>query len=225
MDAMNSSEKWFVENALRVKRYLMAAEKLTNEFVAAADNVRRRDQAVSLRRLKARIMADVEHEQSRETSASLAFSERKLAGGVVGFTASLIAGAAAGHKDSLAVAADVADASFRKSAPFGTVLVAVGKNGVPDDVKVIPLSRFARESKISESQVRAALNKSGHFLTGSHAFAAAAGEIERRVLSGVASLPLSVEEFSRACLRAPLVVVTRAGKSHAEHPGAPPPSA
>jgi len=221
---MRGSEKWFAENVLRVKKCRIAAEELTNEFLVVADNVRRHDQAVSLRRLKARIRADVEHEQSRETSASLAFSERKLAGGVVGFTASLIAGAAAGHKDSLAIAADIADASFRKSAPFGTVLVAVGKNGVPDDVKVIPLSRLARESKMSESQVRVVLNKSGHFLIGPHTFASAVDEIEHRVLCGVASLPLSIEEFSRVCLRTPVVVVTQAGKSDTEHPEPPPPS-
>ncbi len=63
MDTVNSSEKWFAENALRVSKHMMAAEELGHEFVAAADSVLRHDQAASLRSLKARIMAEVEDAQ------------------------------------------------------------------------------------------------------------------------------------------------------------------
>lgn len=225
MDTVNNSEKWFAENALMVKKCLMAAEGLAHEFVAAADSVLRHDQAAILRSLKARVMAEVKDAQWREGSASLAFTESNLGWGLAAFPAGLLLGAAAGHKDPLATAAKMADSILGKSAPFGSVLVGVGKHGIPDDVKVIPLSRLARESKMSESQVRATLSSSGCCLTAPQTFAAAVDEIERRILDGAVSLPLSVEGFSGLCPPTLLITVVRAGKSHAEHPGPPPPSA
>lgn len=49
------------------------------------------------------------------------------------------------------MAAYMAKGSPREKLPFGEVLVGVGEEGIPDDVKVVPPSRLAREPQKSES--------------------------------------------------------------------------
>jgi len=40
----------------------------------------------------------------------------------------------------------MAELSLTKNIPFGLVLIAIGKGGLSEDLKIIPVSRCARES-------------------------------------------------------------------------------
>ncbi|MCJ7743648.1 MAG: hypothetical protein MUO99_03710 [Dehalococcoidales bacterium] len=200
MDTVNDSEGWFAGSTRRLRGQAIAAEELAEAFVGTATLLLRHDQAAHLRSLRARVVAEVEYAERREASAPSRFTESKLAWGLIRFSASGLLGAVAGDKDPLATALNAAKSTVDKSAPFGTVLVAVGKQGIPDDVEVISLSRSARRSGMSESEVRAILDSRGCFLTDPETFAAAVEEIEHRVLDGAVSLPLSREEFAKVAL-------------------------
>jgi len=79
--------------------------------------------------------------------------------------------------------------------PFGTVVVAIGHEGLPDDVEVVPLSRLARESDRSESDVGAEMQAGGSILMTHDDFCQLLGKLEKKVLDGILTLPVSLEQL------------------------------
>ncbi len=75
-----------------------------------------------------------------------------------GFTAQYrefgsIFAATKGRKDAFRIGLKLAISTPSKAVPFDTVLIAVGKGGLPEDLKVAPVSYLARESNKSESEM------------------------------------------------------------------------
>ena len=95
----------------------------------------------------------------------------------------------------LSVGARLAQGDFERTAPCGTVLVAVGPGGVPDDVKVVALSQQARELEKTESEVVAALKASGYHTMTPESFFTALDELKEKVLTGNLVLPVAVSNF------------------------------
>lgn len=67
--------------------------------------------------------------------------------------------------------------------------VAVGPKGIPDDVRTVSLSRAARETGRTESEVRAALESRDYRIMMPGDFLRSLGELRGKVLGGTASLP------------------------------------
>jgi len=89
----------------------------------------------------------------------------------------------------LSIGARHAADDWRKSAPFKTVAVAVGPKGIPEDMRVVSLSRAAREIGKPESEVRAALQGRGYRIMMPDEFLWSLGELKDKVLKGTATLP------------------------------------
>ena len=186
----------------QLRRQTAAVEELGRVLVRCAKTVLGRDQAFSLDSLKARIMREVDDARLTEIVASNEFNRRKLTRGILNFAAGALSAAVAGQKDPLSRGAKLILPVLDQKAPFGTVLVAVGKEGLPNDVAVVPLSWLARQSKKGEQEIRDILQESGCLLVEPEAYALFMDNLKRRVLDGSVSLPMSVEQTASELERA-----------------------
>jgi len=173
---------------------------LSKVFAQEAERLRRHDQARSLEALGRKIAQEVSNIERAETAASYGCNQAALITGLVEFTLGSLAAAAA-HTPEHPFSAGVrlAEGDFTRTAPFGEVRVAVGIQGIPDDVMVVPLSQLAREQYENESEVVAALEVRGYRLVTPEAFSMILNELRDRVLKGTLALPVTSSSLGRHC--------------------------
>ena len=109
--------------------------------------------------------------------------------------------AATRHKNAFEAGARLAALVLSRKVPFDTILIVIGKEGIPKDVKAISISRLARESNRSESEIKAGLKNKGYLLTTSEQFAELLDKMERAVLDGSVCLPLARSEVMKQLTR------------------------
>lgn len=202
-----SFEQWFDKNLNLIKTNMKAGEELASALASTATNLTRRDQAECVRNLKSRVLAEVEYLVDMESSDKLAFSKGKLVSAPLSFAAGGFIGMLLHHKNPADKALKAAGETISKKLPFGTVVIAIGKGGIPEDVKVVPISALARESKTTEAEVRTTVIGRGYFLITPEAFATTIDKIEKLVLDGALSLPLPAKEFIKRMPPIPVSVV------------------
>ena len=88
----------------------------------------------------------------------------------------------------------MAGSVLSRKVPFGTVLITIDGQGIPKGVKVVSISRLARESSMSESEVETNMKRDGSLLMSPEEFAELLDKVEREILDGSASLPMAVDE-------------------------------
>ena len=88
-----------------------------------------------------------------------------------------------------------------KKFPFGNVLISIGKEGLPEDLKIIPVSRFARESNKTESEVETSLKHDGYLLMTPEVFAKVLEKVYSDILDGSVCLPLARSEVMKQLTR------------------------
>jgi hypothetical protein len=142
-------------------------------------------------------MDEVENIKRIESAAPSGANTQALLGGAAALTIGSIFSAARGRKDALNIGVRMAGSVLSRKVPFGIVLIAVGKGGLPDDLKIIPLSRLARESNRSESEVETSLKYGGYLLMTPDAFSKVLDKVECGILDGSVSLPIDINEFSK----------------------------
>ena len=207
METAGEFNRRLKELKCQLTRLTAAAEELGPVLDQCAKSVLQHDQAFSLDNLRAGIMREVEDARIKEIVASNQFNKRKLTKGALNFAAGTLFAAIAGQRDPLSRGIRLMQPVLEQNAPFGTVLVAVGKEGLPDDVAVVPLSWLARESKKEEQEIRIALKERGYLLVEPEIFASLTDNLKRRVLDGAVSLPLSIgnitSELPEIIMRSP----------------------
>jgi hypothetical protein len=68
---------------------------------------------------------------------------------------------------------------------------------MPDDVDVIPISRWARQSGRSEGEIEVALKAKGYRLMAPQDFSRFMEELETRVLGGMVALPVATSSLAQ----------------------------
>jgi len=187
----------FARNLERIKANVAAGEELVGALTDTATYLARHDQTVRLRSLKSKILDDVKFLLDVESSAKSGFVEGRLISAPLSFAIGGLAGMLLHHKNPIETGLNTAGSTLRKKLPFGTVLVAIGQGGLPDDVKAVPLSALARQSATTESAVRKAIVIKGYLLMTPEGFAAMMDGIEHLVLDGALSLPVSLNEVRK----------------------------
>jgi hypothetical protein len=81
-----------------------------------------------------------------ERDAAYRYSDVRLMRGLAAFALGTLRAAVVHSEDPLSVGLGLAKGDLERKQPYGTVLVVIGPSGVPEDVDVIPVSRWARES-------------------------------------------------------------------------------
>jgi len=180
----------------QVKALEEAVRALDNAFAQEAERLRRQDQAQCLDDLRARVAQEVTEIQRAESAASYSFTKGTLISGLMKFA---IGGAMAtmlhSKEHPLLVGAKLAGDDFSRTKAFGTVVVAVGPKGIPDDVLTGSLSRIARETGRTESEVRAAFEGRDYRIMMPDEFLWFLTELREKVLGGTATLPFVQPRF------------------------------
>ena len=196
MDTMNTYRQLVEALCRQVREQVTALEPLGDVFAQEAKRIFRHDQVRRLRSLKTRVLSEVDDIQRKETAVSYGFTTATLITGMAKLALGGLAAAVVRNRRALSIGAYLAERDLTKTAPFGTVAVAVGRSGLPDDVEVISLSRFARELDRLESDIEATLQTHGYLLMTPEVFSTVLTEFERRVLDGSLSLPVTSEQLS-----------------------------
>jgi hypothetical protein len=197
MGTVINFEERLAWNLKRVKINMAAGKELAGALANTAICLARRDQAASLRSLKSKVLDDVKFLLDAESSAKSGFIKGKLLYVPLSFAIGGLAGLLPQHKEPLQTGLNAASSTISKKLRFGTVLVAIGQEGIPDDVKAIPISALARQYRMTESVVRKTIVTKGYFLMTPQVFASAMDDIEHVVLEGTLSLPVPLNEVKK----------------------------
>ena len=84
----------------------------------------------------------------------------------------------------------------RKQRTFGTIMVCVGKDGLPDDVHIVSISEEARTKNRSESAVILEMKESGALLFAPGKFMQLVEGVVRDIRKGKSRLPILPEQLS-----------------------------
>ena len=181
----------------RIKRQADALVILGDRFAREAQYQYRHDQAASLDDLRKRMEQEVRDIKGIETASSIGFTQGTLiAGGIKFAIGSLWALASRSDEHPIWKGLRLAESSLERTAPFGRIVIAEGSGGLPDDVQVIPLSKWAREQDKEESEVIAALESSFHVMTIDNFFIILE-ELKGKVLRGALTLPVSASYLNQ----------------------------
>jgi len=186
------------EMSHRLTDQIAAVNELAAVFTKGSRDMFRHDQAASLSILKIRIMNQVQNIDRVEAAAQTGRNRASLVTGIGAFTLGSILSVAIGNdKQPFKFGLRHALAGFSKEMPFGRVLISVGKEGLPGDVSVVPVSRLARESNKTEPQVELSLRHNGYLLMAPERFADLLDKVKQAVLDGSVSLPINFDELGK----------------------------
>ena len=134
-------------------------------------------------------MQEVESVKRMESAAQMGSTKGALLGGGIAFTLGSLFAAVSGRKDAFNIGAMLAQSILNEAVPFGTVHIAIEKGGLPE---VVSVSRLARESSKSESEVVAIFRSNGYLSMTPETFTQVLNKVERGILDGSLSLPLPI---------------------------------
>lgn len=201
MEGIADFEKWVGAMRLELGQQQDTARRLAVAFTETDTRLVRHDQVARLGVLKSRINKEVEDIEQMEAAAQTGYAKGTLLNSGLTFALGSLFMKAIGHKDSLKIGAQMAGSALSRKIPFGTVLIGIGKEGIPEDVKVVPVSRLARESKIGEADVEASLKHVGYLLMTPGVFTQALEKVKNEILDGSLSLPIKISEITKLITR------------------------
>ena len=200
METVADFEKWIETMSSELGQQVIAVKRLAIAFTEDDIQLIRYEQVARLRILRSRIMAEVESIKQIESTAQMWASKGVLLNGAVAFAVGNLFMATKGRQDAFDIGAQMAREVLGKKAPFGTVFIVIGKEGIPEDVRAISVSRLARESNRSESEIEVGLRHDGHLLVAPEQFDQFSDGVERAVFDGSLSLPISIDRLNRRIL-------------------------
>jgi hypothetical protein len=181
---------------IRARRLTADSLSLSNLFAEEAVRLSWKDEASLLDALNFSIRQQVDQAKNNEDAASYGYSKASLMmtlGRVaVGGTIKMLSR----NKGLLAFSDGLLNSLGGGQRPFGMVLICVGPRGMPDDVRVVCISRLARESKLQESEVINELQRCGCLLFNEKAFSLLIDKLTDDVQKGRLVLPISTEKLA-----------------------------
>ena len=201
MESITDFEIQIKAIGLELEQQEVAVDKLALAFSECDTQLCRHDQVVRLRILKSRIMREVEDIKRMESAAQMRSTGNAFLGAGAAFTFGSLFLAAKGRQDASRIGLKLAISTLGKTVPFGTVLIAMGKGGLPEDLTIIPVSRFARESNKTEPEVEVSLKHDGYLLMTPGQFAELLDKVEQAVFDGSVCLPLARSEVMKQLTR------------------------
>lgn len=180
----------------QVAAQIEALGPLAEAFGQEAGRMARSPQVLHLGRLGEEVEREVASLDWAESAASSGYSQGKLLAGGISFGLGSLAAALMGSAEHpLRTGARLAAKTLQETAPFGSVMIAIGPVGVPDDVKAVSISHLARKAGRTEAQVKASLQRDGYVLLLPREFAAVIDELQRRVRDGAIVCPVAANQL------------------------------
>jgi len=201
METIADFEKWIETTSSELRQQTIAVKRLAVAFAQCNIQLIRRDQVARLGILKSRIMEEVESLKRIESAAQMGATKGAFWGGAAAFTIGSLFAAAKGRQDAYYIGAQMAGSVLSRKVPFGTVLITIDGQGIPKGVKVVSISRLARESSMSESEVETSLKHDGYLLMTPEVFAKVLEKVDCEILDGSVCLPLARSEVMKRLTR------------------------
>ena len=180
---------------LKAREQTAAVGSLEDIFVQEAERLNRYGQAIRLRSLRARVLHEADNIREAEATADCASTKLGLGFGTGKLTLGMLLATVPDNRIIRSLGKKMLQSDQSGARPFGTVEIAIGHEGLPEGVAVVPLSRLARESNRSESDVRAERQAGGSILMTSDDFCRLLGKLEKKVLDGTLILPVTLEQL------------------------------
>jgi hypothetical protein len=172
----------------QAKRLTETGLALNALFAGEETRLKREDEASSLRVVYRTIVEQLERIKCSESSACYEDSKTNLVFSFMGLAAKVIVAATTKSRQAWDTANNGFDAEAHKK-PFGTVMVCVGPEGLPDDVRVISISKLARESNRPQTEVMNKLQDDGYLLFTEEAFSSLITRLIGDIREGRLHLP------------------------------------
>ena len=201
METVADFEKWIKIMRSELGQQVITVRRLAVTFTENNKQLIRHDQVVRLRILNSRIMEEVENVKRIESASQISSTKGALLGSGTVFTFGSLFMAAKGRKDAFETGARLAGSVLSRKIPFGTVLITIGREGIPEDVKVVSISHLARESSRSESEVIANFRNNGYLSMTPETFTHLLDKVERGILDGSVCLPLARSKVMKQLTR------------------------
>ena len=195
MEIINDFEKRIKAIRLEIADQIKTIDELVTSFDDNKQQLVQHDQIACLRALRTRILKEVEDTRRIELAAQRCSYQGNMIYGLAAFALNGLFAAMNNRKDAVLVGLNAASSEMSKKVPFGSVFVAIGKGGLPEDVKVVPISRLARELKTSELDVRVNHQANGYQLMTPEAFMQILDKAERGIHGGTISLPMDIDKL------------------------------
>ncbi len=175
-----------------------AAVSLSKSFEAEADRLTREDGVQRLKAIHAAVAKELEAARRLESAASYRYTKANLPFSITGSIVKIIVAASTENQRALKFLNQVFDTSAERKPPYGTVMVCVGPEGLPDDVRVVSISELARESNRPESETIHEVRKRGCLLFDQEPFSRLIDKLVIDVRDGRLNLPIPIETLIRA---------------------------
>jgi len=138
-----------------------ACKELDNFFATGAERMAREGDIKRLQNLTTLLKQHLVEVIQSEDSARCASLEADVVGSIGGLIVKGLGSAIAGPAWGEAFEKDQTVRRTRRQVTFGTIMICVGKGGLPDDVHIVSISKLARTQNRSESAIILEIQESG----------------------------------------------------------------
>ncbi len=179
----------------QARRLASTCRSLITLFEEEVNRLSREDEASRLKTLYSSIRQQLDQAKRSEDSASYAHSKADLIYSLGGLALGGIVKRVSKNKRLSSFADYLLESPANKECPLGSVLVCIGLKGLPDDVRVVSISKLARESNRHESEVINELQETGCLLCSENEFPLLIDRLIDDVREGRLCLPISREKL------------------------------
>ena len=166
---------------------------LNDLFAEEETRLKREDEVSILRVVRCAIVEQLQRLKYIEASASRDRSRANLILFPVGLA--ITAMVSKGNRSS-AITDYLLHGSTNRQQPSGLVMVCIGPDGLPDDVRVVSISKLARESNRTESEIMNKLQDDGHLLFSEETFTLLIDRLIGHVCEGKLHLTVSRDKLA-----------------------------
>lgn len=195
MEGLNSYRTCLKDLRHRAKKLASTVRTLSNQFDQEANRLSREDDVSRLKAFRSCIRQRLNEVRWSEEAASYGHTKAGLIFSLGGLAVGGIVKMASKNKKLPAISSLLMRSYTDKQPPFGRVMVCIGPKGLPDDVRIVSISRLARESNRGESEVINGLEEDGCLLLTGEVFSLLIDRLAVKVREGRLLLPIPMEEL------------------------------
>lgn len=192
MESLKSFHDHLKDLRSQCEKSIEASSAWNTLFAEEETRLQREDEVSILNAVRCAVMEQIQQLKRTEASASCGYKQANLILSPVG----LILTAIASKGSRLSAIADYLLHGPTTKEPFGLVMVCVGLNGLPEDVRGVSISQLSRESHRSEPEMINKLQGDGYLLFSGEEFILLidrlAGDIRKERLG----LPMSRDKLA-----------------------------
>jgi len=204
MESLNSLHTHLKNLHHQARKLTSTCLSLITLFAWESNRLNREDEASRLKALYSSIRQQLDLAKQCEDAASHGHIKAGLISSLGGLALGGIVKRVSNNKRLSAFTDYLLESPTSEEPPFGTILVCIDAMGLPDDVRVVCISKSARESNRPESEVIKELQESGCLLFDDKVLALLIDRLVDDVREGRLRLPISRETVSQVMLSSKL---------------------